>query len=163
MTQKHCRSLQSTTMNSMMSASSPTSAPPSLTTSPWTQISTRRLVRQLQLSLVSRIECGQAPSYLEDKDDGLQCHSVLLAHCCMSARHGLHYAGQERRNNTFQLISIPRILGIYWQYNVTNADVLSRVGLPTMYTMLRQRRLRWLGHVRRTQTAMVGSCPAYGG
>ena len=30
--------LPSTTMNSMLSASSPTSAPPSLTTSPWTQI-----------------------------------------------------------------------------------------------------------------------------
>ena len=61
---KHCQSLPSTTMNSMLSASSPTSAPPLLTTSPWTQRSTRGLGRQLQLSLVSRLECGQAPSCL---------------------------------------------------------------------------------------------------
>ena len=51
------------------------------------------------------------------------------------------YAGQERRLNTFHLISIRRILGICWQDKVTNADVLSRAGLPSMYTLLRQRRL----------------------
>ena len=63
-THKHRRSLAFTTMNSMLSASSPTSAPPSLTTSHWTQRSTRGLGRQLQLSLVARLECGQAPSCL---------------------------------------------------------------------------------------------------
>ena len=52
------------------------------------------------------------------------------------------YAGQERRLNTFHLRSIRRILGISWQDKVTNADVLSRAGLPSMYTLLRQRRLR---------------------
>ena len=30
-----------------------------------------------------------------------------------------------------------------------NTVVLSRCRLTTMFTMLRQRRLRWLGHVRR--------------
>ena len=39
--QKHHQSLPSMTMISMLSASSPNSAPPSLTTSPWTQRSTR--------------------------------------------------------------------------------------------------------------------------
>ena len=61
-THKHRRSLAFTITNSMLSASSPTSAPPSLTTSHWTQRSTRGLGRQLQLSLVERVECGQAPS-----------------------------------------------------------------------------------------------------
>ena len=51
------------------------------------------------------------------------------------------YAGQERRLNTFPLRSIRRILGICWQDKVTNADVLSRAGRHTMYTLLRQRRL----------------------
>ena len=46
------------------------------------------------------------------------------------------YAGQERRLNTFDLRSIRRILGICWQDKVANADVLSRAGLPTMYTLL---------------------------
>ena len=66
--------------------------------------------------------------------------------------YGIHtwttYAGQERRLNTFHLRSIRRILRICWQDKVTNADVLSRAGLPTMYTLPRQ---------------MVGSCSPYGG
>ena len=61
------------------------------------------------------------------------------------------YAGQKRRLNTFHLRSIRRILGISWQDKVTNADVLSCAGLPSMYTLLRQCRLRWLRHVRRME------------
>ena len=133
--------MNSTTVNSMLSAISTTSAPPSLTTAPWTQRSTRGLGRQLQLSLVSRLECGQAPSCLW-RQRWRSIMPVFLARCCMSARHGLHYAGQERRINTLQLRSIPRILCISWQYNVTNAGVLYRAGLPSMY-MMRRQRIRW--------------------
>ena len=43
------------------------------------------------------------------------------------------YAGQERRLNSFHLRSIRRILGISWQDKVTNADVLSRAGLPRLH------------------------------
>ena len=51
--------------------------------------------------------------------------------------------------------SIRRILGICWRDKVTNADVWSRAGLPTMYTLLRQRRLRWLGHVCRMEDGRI--------
>ena len=30
---------------------------------------------------------------------------------------------------------------------MSNAELLSRAGLPSMYALLRQRRLRWPGHV----------------
>ena len=67
-------------------------------------------------------------------------------------------AGQERRLNTFHMRSIRRIIGISWQDKVTNVDVLSRAWLLSMYTLPRQRRLRWLGNVRR----MEGGCiPKY--
>ena len=72
------------------------------------------------------------------------------------------YAGQERRLNSFHLRSIRRILGISWQDKVTNADVLSRAGLPTMFTLLRQRRLRWLGHVRRMEDGRIPKDILYG-
>ena len=72
------------------------------------------------------------------------------------------YAGQERRLNSFHLGTIRRILGISWQDKVTNADVLSRAGLPTMYTLLRQRRLRWLGHVRRMEDGRIPKDILYG-
>ena len=68
----------------------------------------------------------------------------------------------ERRLNTFHLRSIRRILGISWQDKVTNADVLSRAGLPSMYTLLRQRRLRWLGHVHRMEDGRIPKDILYG-
>ena len=72
------------------------------------------------------------------------------------------YAGQERRLNTFHLRSIRRILGISWQDKVTNADVLSHVRRPSMYTLLRQRTLRWLGHVRRVEDGRIPKDILYG-
>ena len=71
-------------------------------------------------------------------------------------------AGQESRFNTFHLRSIRRILGIAWLDKVTNADVLSRAGLPIMYTLRRQRRLRWLGHVRRMDDGRIPKYILYG-
>ncbi|XP_069178134.1 leucine zipper protein 4-like [Procambarus clarkii] len=41
------------------------------------------------------------------------------------------------------------ILGITWQDKVTNNNVLGRARITSMYTMLKQRRMRWLGHVVR--------------
>ena len=43
-----------------------------------------------------------------------------------------------------------------------NAQVLKRAGLPTMYTLLRQRRLRWLGHVRRMEDGRTPKDILYG-
>ena len=72
------------------------------------------------------------------------------------------YAGQERWLNSFRLRSIRRILRISWQCKVTNGDVLSRAGLPSMYTLLRQHRLRWLGHVRRMEDDHIPKYIIYG-
>ena len=66
------------------------------------------------------------------------------------------YAGKERRLNTFHLRIIRRILGISGQDKENNADVLTyRASLPSMYTVLRQHRLRWLGHVRRKEDGRI--------
>ena len=46
------------------------------------------------------------------------------------------YAGQESRFNTFHMRSIRRILDMSWLDKVTNADVLSRAGLPSMFLVL---------------------------
>ena len=56
----------------------------------------------------------------------------------------------------------PCILGISWQDKLINADVLSRTGLPTMYTLLRQRRLPWLGHVRPMEDGRIPKEILYG-
>ena len=162
-TQKHRRSLPLPTMNSMLSASSPTSAPPSLTTPPWTQRSTRGLGRQLQHSPVSRFECGlwRCPK-VSVKTNMAVYNACVISTLLYGSETWTAYAGQERRLNTFHLRSIRHILGISWQDKVTNAHVLSHAGLPSMYSLLRQRRLRWLGHVRRMKDGRIPKDILYG-
>ena len=72
------------------------------------------------------------------------------------------YAGQERRLNSFHIRSILRILGIFWQDKLTNADILFRAGHPSMYTLLRQLSLRLLGHVHRMEDGRIPKYTRYG-
>ena len=44
----------------------------------------------------------------------------------------------------------------------TNVEVLDIAGLPSMYTLLRQRRLRWLGHVHRMKDGRIPKDLLYG-
>jgi len=74
------------------------------------------------------------------------------------------YASQERRLNSFHMRSLRRILCITWQARVTkfNAEVVSRAGLSSLHTLLRQRRLRWLGHVSRMKDGRIPKDLLYG-
>uniref|UniRef100_A0A8C9WDN1 Reverse transcriptase domain-containing protein n=1 Tax=Scleropages formosus TaxID=113540 RepID=A0A8C9WDN1_SCLFO len=72
------------------------------------------------------------------------------------------YARQEKRLNTFHLRCLRRILQISWKDKVTNGDVLNQAGLPSMQTILRLRRLRWLGHVRRMDDGRIPKDILYG-
>ena len=73
------------------------------------------------------------------------------------------YARQEKRLNSFHLRSIRRILGISWQDRESNTEVLPRAKHPSMspsqaskhVTLLRQLRLRWLGHVYRMEDGLI--------
>ena len=55
-----------------------------------------------------------------------------------------------------------RILRISWQDKTPNSEVLARAGRPSMFTLLRQRRLRWLGHVRRMEDGRIPKDILYG-
>lgn len=72
------------------------------------------------------------------------------------------YACQERRLNTFHQRSLRRILGISWRDKVTNTDILSMARLPSLLNILRQRRLRWIGHVRRMPDGRIPKDLFYG-
>ena len=72
------------------------------------------------------------------------------------------YAYQEKRLNTFHLRSLQHILGISWQDKVTNTDILSSAGLPTMYTLLRQCWLCLLGHVCHMEDGQIPKDVLYG-
>ena len=72
------------------------------------------------------------------------------------------YARQEKRLSSFHLRSIRCILDISWQDRVSNTEVLSRANLPSMFTLLRQRMLRWLGHVYRMENGRIPKDILYG-
>ena len=72
------------------------------------------------------------------------------------------YATQERRLNSFHLRCLRRILGIRSQDLVPNTEVLERAGLPSIFALLAQRRLRWLGHVRRMDDSRIPKDLLYG-
>ena len=65
------------------------------------------------------------------------------------------YSRQEQRLNAFHLRCIRRILGISWQQHITNDEVLKRAGIPSMFSILAKRRLRWLGHVARMEDGRI--------
>ena len=65
------------------------------------------------------------------------------------------YAKREQRLNSFHMRCLRRILNIKWSDKVPNAEALARADVPTMSTLLRQRRLRWLGDVRRMEDGRI--------
>ena len=72
------------------------------------------------------------------------------------------YAAQEKELNGFHLRCLGRIIGISLQDRVANTDVLERAGPPSIFTPLSQRRLRWLGHVRRMDDGRIPKDLLYG-
>ena len=72
------------------------------------------------------------------------------------------YAGQEKRLHTFHMRCLRRILSIHWTDKVTNNILLERAGVPTIFTLLRQCRLRWLGHVRQMSDGRIPKDLLYG-
>ena len=58
--------------------------------------------------------------------------------------------------------NLRKLLSISWTSRTPNIGVLSRCGLPTVFTLLRQRRLRWLGYVRRRKEDKISKDILYG-
>ena len=65
------------------------------------------------------------------------------------------YAGQEKRLNTFHMRCLRHILSISWTDKVSNNEVLERADIPSMFTLLSQRRLRWLGHIHGMEDGQI--------
>ena len=72
------------------------------------------------------------------------------------------YACQEKRLNSFHMRCLRRILGIKWQDKTTHTEVLYRTEQTSLYPILRRRRLRWLGHVKRMDATRIPKQILYG-
>ena len=72
------------------------------------------------------------------------------------------YSWEERKLNTFYLRCLRLILDISWQYRVSNAEVLRRAECQDIRITLSNRRLSWLGHVRRMPQGRLPQDILYG-
>ena len=71
-------------------------------------------------------------------------------------------AHQEKRLNAFHRHCLGHVLGITWQNKVTNKVVLEKAGIPSLYTVLKQRCMRSLGHVTRMEDGCIPKDLLYG-
>lgn len=69
----------------------------------------------------------------------------------MFVKIGLTGSYQVRKLHSFSMRHLRSIMEITWQDKITNVDILSRAGLPSMEDILIEKGLRWLGHVHRTE------------
>ena len=72
------------------------------------------------------------------------------------------YQRHERKLHAFHMRCLRRILGISWRDRVSNVEVLDRADIPSMCQLLRERRLRWLGHVHRMSDGRLPKDILYG-
>ena len=72
------------------------------------------------------------------------------------------HAYHEKRLAVFHMRQLRRILGITWEDRISNNTVLERADIPSMYTLLKQRRMRWLGHTVRMEDGRIPKDLLYG-
>ncbi|BHF66557.1 hypothetical protein SprV_0200957800 [Sparganum proliferum] len=73
--------------------------------------------------------------------------AVILPTLLYGTETWTEYTKQARRLNHFHLSCLRRILRLSWQDRIPDTDVLERTGILSLYTMLRQMRLRWSDHL----------------
>ena len=81
---------------------------------------------------------------------GLRPQHTSLQHRGLDS---LREAGEETQQ--FYLKCLRHILHIRWQDRVTDVKVLQQAGMTSMISIRRERRLRWLGHVRRMDPGCI--------
>ena len=59
------------------------------------------------------------------------------------------YQRHARKLNHYHTTCLRKLLGIKWQDKIPDTEVLTRAGLPSIFTILMRTQLRWAGHVAR--------------
>ena len=83
------------------------------------------------------------------------CSACIVSILFCSSEAWTTYVKQEKKLNSFHLHSLYHILTMSWRDKVPNNHVLSCSGLPTVYTLLRQCRLPWLGHIHQMEDSKI--------
>ena len=78
-------------------------------------------------------------------------HACIVSTSLYGSESWTIYTSQEKRLNIFHMRCLRRILFISWTDKVSNNEALERAEISSVFTLLQQRRLRWLGHVHRME------------
>ena len=57
------------------------------------------------------------------------------------------YQRHARKLNHYHTTCLRKLLGIKWQDKIPDTELLTRAGLPSIFTILMRTQLRWAGHV----------------
>ncbi len=60
----------------------------------------------------------------------------------------------RRRLDVFDIRCQRRLLRVFWQQHISNRSIRERIKQPTASYLLRQRRLRWFGHLLRMPSSL---------
>ncbi|XP_069995868.1 uncharacterized protein [Penaeus vannamei] len=77
------------------------------------------------------------------------CRAIVLKTLLYGCETWTVYQRHARKLNHFHNTCLRKLLGIKWQDRIPDTEVLTRAGLPSIYTILMQSQLRWTGHVVR--------------
>ena len=88
--------------------------------------------------------------------------ACVLSTLLYGAETWTSYASQEKRLNSFHMRCLRKILNVTWQDKITNSDILQRAGLTSIHGLLRSKRLKWLGHLRRMTNDRIPKLVLYG-
>ena len=89
-------------------------------------------------------------------------HACVLMTLLYGSETWTTYARQEKKLNSFHMRCLRRILQIKWQDRVPDTEVLEQANTCSLNALLAERRLRWLGHVRRMDTGRIPKDLLYG-
>ena len=57
----------------------------------------------------------------------------------------------SQKLHVYMMRHLRQIMGITWWDKITNDDILTKVGLPSISDILMEKRLRWLGHFQKLE------------
>ena len=80
------------------------------------------------------------------------CVLSTLLHTSQAWTTCLH---QKQKLNYFYFRCLCHVLGFSWQHKITDESVLSLTNMPGIPVILRQRHIRWLGHVHRMENGLI--------
>ena len=89
-------------------------------------------------------------------------HACVLSTLLYGCESWTTYARHEKKLNSFHMRCLRRILQIKWQDRVSNTEVLERANMSSLHAVLSEKRLRWLGHVKRMNAGRIPKDLLYG-